>query len=78
MKFLAIDTSGRALSVVAVNGEKKVVSHRGDCAMRHSVLLMDEIDAVLHEAGLAPPTAISLRASWGQGRLRGSASASQL
>lgn len=54
MKFLAIDTSGRALSVVAVNGEKKVISHRGDCAMRHSVLLMDEIDAVLHEAGLAP------------------------
>ena len=52
MKFLAIDTSGRALNVVAVNEEKTVVSRREDCAMRHSVLLMDAIDGALKEAGM--------------------------
>ena len=54
MKFLAIDTSGRALNVVAVNGDKEVVSRRDDCAMRHSVILMEEVERVLHEAGLSP------------------------
>ena len=54
MKFLAIDTSGKALNVVAVNGEKEIVSRRDDCAMRHSVLLMETIDAALKEAGLTP------------------------
>ena len=52
MKFLAIDTSGRALNVVAVNEEKAVVSRREDCAMRHSVLLMDAIDGALKETGM--------------------------
>ena len=52
MKFLAIDTSGRALNVVAVNEEKAVVSRREDCAMRHSVLLMYAIDGALKEAGM--------------------------
>ena len=51
MKFLAIDTSGRRLTVVAVNGEREVVRDL-DCAMRHSVVLMDEIDAALSSANL--------------------------
>ena len=54
MKFLAIDTSGKQLNVVAVNGEREVVRARTDCAMQHSVLLMDEIDAALKEAELTP------------------------
>ena len=54
MKFLAIDTSGRALNVVAVNGERRVLECRDDCAMRHSVLLMDVIDGALAKARLTP------------------------
>ncbi len=54
MKFLAIDTSGKALAVAAVNGEREIVSCREDCAMQHSVLLMDEIDGALRAAGLTP------------------------
>lgn len=54
MKFLAIDTSGKQLNVVAVNGERQIVSRRGDCAMQHSVLLMDEIDEALKAARLSP------------------------
>ena len=54
MKFLAIDTSGGALVAAAVNGDKTVVRRREDCAMQHSVLLMDEIAAALGGAGLTP------------------------
>ena len=43
MKFLAIDTSGKALNVVAVNEDVRVVLRRADCAMQHSVMLMGEI-----------------------------------
>lgn len=50
--FLAIDTSSRYLTVVAQKGGKTVVRHLADCAMRHSVILMDEIDAALTEADL--------------------------
>lgn len=52
--FLAVDTSSRSLTVVACRGNKKVVRHLDDCAMKHSVLLMDEIDLALAEAGLTP------------------------
>lgn len=52
--FLAIDTSSRHLTVLAVKGDKKVLRHIPDCAMKHSVILMDEIEKVLTEASLAP------------------------
>ena len=42
--FLAIDTASRHLTVLAVKDGKKVLKHSPDCAMRHSVILMDEID----------------------------------
>ena len=54
MNFLAIDTSGRQLNTVAVHGERQIVLPRPDCAMRHSVILMDEIDAALKQAQLTP------------------------
>ena len=54
MKFLAIDTSGKALNVVAVNEDVRVVLRRADCAMQHSVMLMGEIDSALSRAGLSP------------------------
>ena len=52
--FLAVDTSSKHLTVVAVKGEKEVVNFIPDCAMRHSVLLMDEIEKTLDKAELTP------------------------
>lgn len=52
--FLAIDASSRHLTVLAVKGDKKVLRHIPDCAMKHSVILMDEIDKALSEAELNP------------------------
>ena len=54
MNFLAIDTSGRQLNTVVVHGERQIVLPRPDCAMRHSVILMDEIDAAFKQAQLTP------------------------
>ena len=51
--FLAIDTSSRYLTVLAKKGEKSVLRHLPDCAMQHSVILMDEIDGALDECGLS-------------------------
>ena len=53
-KFVAIDTSSRHLTVLAVKGGKKVLRHLDDCAMKHSVILMDEIDRAMTEACLSP------------------------
>lgn len=52
--FLAIDTSSRYLTVLAQKGERQVLRHLGECAMKHSQILMDEIDAALSEAELKP------------------------
>lgn len=51
MNYLAIDTSGVYLTV-AVGGEKKAVGFLPDCALAHSVLLMDEIEKCLAKAGV--------------------------
>lgn len=69
--FLAIDTSSRYLTVLAVKGEKKVLRHRDDCAMRHSVILMDEIHAALKEAGLSPSECGFFAAVTGPGSFTG-------
>lgn len=53
MKFLAIDTSGKNLAVVAVNGERVEVRDLA-CAMQHSVRLMEEIDGALRAVSLLP------------------------
>ena len=42
--FLAVDTSGGYLSVVARKGETVFSSLTEDCAMKHSVLLMEKIN----------------------------------
>lgn len=52
--FLAVDTSSKHLTVVAVKGDKKEINFIPDCAMRHSVLLMDEIERTLNKVGLTP------------------------
>ena len=50
--FLAIDTSSRYLTVLAVKGERTVVRHIPDCALQHSVVVMTEVDRALKEADL--------------------------
>lgn len=53
INFLAVDTSSKYLTVLAVKGEKKVLRHLSDCALKHSVVLMDEVDKALKEADLS-------------------------
>lgn len=52
--YLAIDTSSRHLTVVAKKGDDVITKFLPDCSMQHSVLLMDEVEAALSEADLAP------------------------
>ncbi len=48
--FLAIDTSGEYLCVVACVNGKQYFAYEPDCAMKHSVLLMTKIDELLQDA----------------------------
>ena len=48
--FLAIDTSGNYMSVVARKNGEVFSAFLPDCAMSHSVLLMETIDEVLQRA----------------------------
>lgn len=50
MNYLAIDTSGTWLTVI-VGGEKNAMRFTPDCRLSHSVVLMDEIEKCLEEAG---------------------------
>ncbi len=52
MNYLAVDTSNGYLSVVARKGEKVFSSLTPDCAMRHSVLLMEKIDEAFNALGM--------------------------
>ena len=54
MKFLAIDTSGRHLSVIAYHDGRVEKTFLPDCALQHSVRLMDEIDGVFARAQMSP------------------------
>ena len=52
MKYLAIDTSGNYLAVTAGKDGRTFCSCVPDCAMKHSVTLMGEVEKVLNEAEL--------------------------
>jgi len=69
--FLAIDTSSRYLTVLAVKGEKRIMRFMPDCAMKHSVILMDEIDKALKEAELTPAECDFFAAVTGPGSFTG-------
>ena len=49
--FLAVDTGAKYMTVVARVDGKIYTRYEENCAMRHSVLLMEAIDGVLKEAG---------------------------
>lgn len=69
--FLAIDTSSRHLTVYAQKGDKSVLRHLPDCAMQHSVVLMDEIDKALNEISLTPTECDFFAAVTGPGSFTG-------
>lgn len=69
--FLAVDTSSRYLTVLAVKGEKKVLRYLPDCALQHSVMLMDEIDKAFKEADLTPAECGFFSAVTGPGSFTG-------
>ena len=52
-RYLAIDTSAGYLTVIAKNGET-FVTFEPDCAMQHSVRLMDAVEETLAKAGMQP------------------------
>lgn len=69
--YLAIDTSSRYLTVLAKKGEKVILRHIPDCAMKHSVVLMDEIDLALKQAQLLPEECGFFAAVTGPGSFTG-------
>lgn len=69
--FLAVDTSSRYLTVLAVKGEKAVLRFKEDCALKHSVVLMDEIDKALKGADLTPAECDFFAAVTGPGSFTG-------
>lgn len=69
--FLAIDTSSRHMTVLAVKGGKTAKRYLPDCALNHSVRLMDEVDAALKEAELCPDKCDFFAAVTGPGSFTG-------
>ena len=69
--FLAVDTSSKYLTVLAVKGEKTVLRHLADCALKHSVVLMGEVDKALKEADLTPDECDFFAAVTGPGSFTG-------
>ena len=69
--YLAIDTSSHYLTVLAVKGDKRVLRHNPNCAMQHSVTLMDEIQSALEEAELTPSECDFFAAVTGPGSFTG-------
>lgn len=52
MNFLAVDTSGNFMSVIAVKNGEVYSSFTPDCAMKHSVLILPKIEETLKKADL--------------------------
>lgn len=69
--FLAIDTSSKHLNVVAVKGDRVVQKFLPDCALSHSVRLMQEVDNALSEAELASQDCDFFAAVTGPGSFTG-------
>lgn len=69
--FLAVDTSSRYLTVVAQKGEKTEKSFIENCALNHSVVLMDEIEKTLARVNLTPAECDFFAAVTGPGSFTG-------
>lgn len=53
MNYLAIDTSGKHLTVVVCREDKIYKSYEEDCGVKHSVSLMPTVEKTLSEADLS-------------------------
>lgn len=71
MNFLAVDTSGKYMSVIAYAHGKAFKRFLPDCALKHSVLLMQEIDAAFQLANLSPKDCDFFAAVSGPGSFTG-------
>lgn len=69
--FLAVDTSSRYLTVIAQKGDKAEESFIENCALNHSVVLMDEIERTLSRAHLTPEECDYFAAVTGPGSFTG-------
>ena len=69
--YLAVDASSRYLTVVAKKGESTIVRHLADCAMKHSVIVMDEVDKAMNAANLSPRECDFFAAVTGPGSFTG-------
>lgn len=69
--YLCVDTSSRYLTVIAAKGDKVVKHYIPDCALNHSVILMDEIDRALDKARLSPAECDFFAAVTGPGSFTG-------
>ena len=69
--FVAIDTSNDYLTVLACKDGKFAYSHLPDCAMRHSVTLMNEVDKVVKELSLSLEECDFFASSVGAGSFTG-------
>ena len=69
--FLAVDTSSRYLTVIAVKGETVEKSFIENCALNHSVVLMDEIERTLSRAQLTSAECDYFAAVTGPGSFTG-------
>ena len=52
MKYLAIDTRGKNLTVIINNGDKVFTYYDKECSVRHSVELMPRIEELSAQAGV--------------------------
>lgn len=71
MKFLAIDTVAKYLTVVAYADGRREQIFLPDCAMKHSVLLMDAVRETLSRARLTPKDCDFFAAVVGPGSFTG-------
>ncbi len=69
--FLAVDTSSRYLTVLAQKDGRQALRHLPECAMQHSVILMDEIDKAMEEVSLTPAECDFFAAVTGPGSFTG-------
>jgi tRNA threonylcarbamoyladenosine biosynthesis protein TsaB len=71
MNYLAIDTSGAHLTVIACKDDKITAYYNEDCRMNHSVVLMDAVEDTLLKADLQIENVDFLCACVGAGSFTG-------
>ena len=71
MKYLAIDTSGKNLTVVVNDGQKLNIYHDKECGVNHSVALMPKVEEMLSSSNFSLSLADFLVAVTGAGSFTG-------